>query len=49
MTELAAEEDTGLWLRKEINEVLGRPNPFELHIVTPAQYREWYVNYQVGC
>lgn len=24
---------------------MGRPNPFELHIVTPAQYREWYAKF----
>jgi predicted nucleotidyltransferase len=43
VTELAAE--ARLRLRKEIDDALGRPNPFELHIATPTQYREWYVKF----
>ena len=42
VTELAAEEEPRLRLRKEIEDALGRPNPFEIHIVTPEQYRHWY-------
>ena len=45
VTELAAEEESRLRLRKEIDDALGRPNPFELHIATPTQYRKWYVKF----
>ncbi|MFZ8809879.1 MAG: nucleotidyltransferase domain-containing protein [Pyrobaculum sp.] len=45
VTELAAEEEARLRLRKEIDDALGRPNPFELHIATPTQYKEWYVKF----
>jgi predicted nucleotidyltransferase len=45
ITELASDEETQLRIRKEINDALGRPNPFELHIVTPTQYDQWYAKF----
>jgi predicted nucleotidyltransferase len=45
VTELAAVEEARARLRMEIDDALGRPNPFELHMVTPAQYREWYARF----
>jgi predicted nucleotidyltransferase len=48
-TKLAADEEARARLRREINDTLGRPNPFELHIVTPAQYREWYAKFIKKC
>ena len=45
VTELAAEQEARLRLRKEIDDVLGCPNSFELHIATPTQYKECYVKF----
>ncbi|MFB6489833.1 MAG: hypothetical protein TU35_001065 [Thermoproteus sp. AZ2] len=44
ITELAADEEARMRLRREIDNVLGA-NPFELHIVTPEQYSGWYAKF----
>ena len=30
------------WVREKILEKIGRPSPFELHLITPLEYRNWY-------
>lgn len=32
-------------IRERIFEKIGRPNPFEIHLITPEEYQEWYSHF----
>ena len=42
ITDLASEVSNRLHLIKEMNEEIGIPNPFEIHIVTWEEFTKWY-------
>ena len=45
VTRLAKDPWERARLRAEVNELLGEGNPFELHIVTDEEFREWYLKF----
>jgi predicted nucleotidyltransferase len=38
-------EEDRLRIYHEINEVIGRPNPFEIHVINDEEYRDWYSHF----
>ena len=42
ITKLAEKVDDRLRLRREIAKEIGDLTPFEIHIITPNEYKDWY-------
>lgn len=41
ITDVQDEKDR-LTIYHEINEAIGRPNPFEIHVINEEEYKGWY-------